>query len=123
MDLEKLTAFCLAKPGAVSEHPFGPGALVIKVGGRIFAIIGEDAEPVTISLKCEPEIAVALRELHAAVAPGYHLNKRHWNTVTLDGSIGSDDVAAWIDDSYDLVVDQLPRHVQQALGWSKQQLR
>ena len=116
MDVAALRARCLALPGATDEHPFGPGALVVKVSGRIFAIIGEDAEPPTISLKCEPELAALLRDAYAAVAPGYHLNKRHWNTVTVDGSVPDDELAAWIVDSYDLVVAGLPRAQRAALG-------
>lgn len=109
MDVAALRARCLGLPGATAQHPFGPGAHVMKVGGRIFAIIGEDAEPPTISLKCEPELAVLLRDTYEAVAPGYHLNKRHWNTVTVDGSVPDDELHAWIDDSYDLVIAGLPR--------------
>jgi predicted DNA-binding protein (MmcQ/YjbR family) len=118
MGLTEARAHCLARPGAREEYPFGPGALVLKVADRIFAIIAEDARPVTISLKCEPELATMLRETYPAVAPGYHLDKRHWITVTLDGSVPQEEVASWIDDSYDLVVDELPRRVQQRLGWS-----
>ncbi|MDQ3610490.1 MAG: MmcQ/YjbR family DNA-binding protein [Actinomycetota bacterium] len=115
MNLASLRAHCLAKPGATEGRPFGPEALVMKVGGKIFAIIGDDAEPLTLSLKCEPEVAVLLRQSHEAVGPGYHLNKRHWNTVTLDDTVAVDDVLEWVDDSYDLVVDGLPRRVREAL--------
>jgi predicted DNA-binding protein (MmcQ/YjbR family) len=111
LDLEKLRLHCLGKPGAVEGHPFGPGALVIKVGGKIFAIIAEGADPLRVSLKCEPEIAVAVRRKYAAVEPGYHLNKRHWNTVTLDGSVDDEQVLEWVDDSYDLVFHSLPASV------------
>jgi predicted DNA-binding protein (MmcQ/YjbR family) len=102
-------AYCLAKTGATSGYPFGPGVLVMKVGGKIFAIIAEDDEPLTISLKCDPEIARVLRASYEAVQPGYHLNKRHWNTVTLERDAPLDEVYQWIDDSYDLVVDSLPK--------------
>ncbi|MGH2730550.1 MAG: MmcQ/YjbR family DNA-binding protein [Actinomycetota bacterium] len=111
MALTALRRYCLAKPGAIEEHPFGPGALVMKIGGRMFAIIGEDSAPITVSLKCEPEIALALRDAYASVAPGYHLNKRHWNTVTIDGTIGDERIREWIDDSFDLVLAGLPRKV------------
>jgi predicted DNA-binding protein (MmcQ/YjbR family) len=111
MDLKALRRYCLTKPGAIEERPFGPGALVMKIGGKMFAIIGEDSEPLTVSLKCEPEVAVALRDAYASVAPGYHLNKRHWNTVTLDGTIDAERVREWIDDSFDLVLEGLPRRV------------
>lgn len=115
MNLSDLQAHCLAKPGATDDHPFGPGALVMKVGGRMFAIIGEDAEPLTISLKCQPELATILRDTYERVRPGYHLNKRHWNTVTIDDTVPEDELLSWIDDSYDLVVASLPRQVRKML--------
>lgn len=115
MDADSLRAHCVAKPGATEEHPFGPDVLVIKVEGKVFAIIPEDAEPPSISLKCDPGWAIALRDTYTAVQPGYHLNKRHWNTVTLDGTIADDEVRDWIDDSYDLVVAGLPRRLREAL--------
>ena len=88
----------------------------MKVAGRIFAIIAEDEEPLSVSLKCDPELAVALRDAHPAVQPGYHLNKRHWNTITLDGTLRDQMVLDWIDDSYDLVFESLPRRVQAELN-------
>jgi predicted DNA-binding protein (MmcQ/YjbR family) len=115
MELRILRDHCLAKPGVTEEHPFGPGVLVMKVEGKIFAILSEDADPLTVSLKSEPEIAVVLRSAHEAVQPGYHLNKRHWNTVTLDGTIGDAHVLEWVDDSYDLVVDGLPRRLREQI--------
>jgi len=115
MDTASLREQCLAKPGAIDEHPFGPGVLVVKVAGKMFALIAEDAEPPTISLKCDPGWATVLREAFPAVEPGYHLNKRHWNTVTLDGTIAEDEVCDWIDDSYELVVAGLPRRLRDAL--------
>ena len=114
MDVAELRALCLAKPGAQAGYPFGPGALVVKVAGKVFAIIGESSDPPDISLKCEPEIAVVLRESYTAVRPGYHLNKRHWNTVTADGSADAE-LPDWITDSYDLVVASLPRRVREGL--------
>lgn len=110
-----MRAHCLGLAGATEDHPFGPGALVFKVGGKLFAIVGENEDPVTVSLKCDPEEAVALRAAYDAVAPGYHLNKRHWNTITLDGTVPERAVRDWIDDSYDLVVETLPRRVASAL--------
>ncbi len=109
LDITTIRARCTAKPDVTEERPFGPDAVVMKVAGRIFAIIAPDERPPRISLKCEPEIATILRETHAAVIPGYHLNKRHWNTVLLDGTVPDDDLSGWLDDSYDLVVDGLPR--------------
>lgn len=115
MDLKELCGHCLAKPAVTEEHPFGPGALVMKVAGKVFAIIAEDEDPLTVSLKCAPEIALVLRSQHDAVQPGYHLNKRHWNTVTLDGSVDDRRVLEWVDDSYDLVRDGLPRKVREQI--------
>jgi predicted DNA-binding protein (MmcQ/YjbR family) len=111
MDLEALRAHCLDKPGVAEGYPFGTGALVMKVGPKVFAIIGEHDEPLTVSLKSEPEIAQVLRDTHDAVRPGYHLNKRHWITVTLDGSMHDERILEWVDDSYDLVLDSLPRRM------------
>ncbi|MDQ3985926.1 MAG: MmcQ/YjbR family DNA-binding protein [Actinomycetota bacterium] len=119
MNLKSLSDHCLAKPGVSDGHPFGPGVLVMKVGGKIFAIIAEEADPLTVSVKCEPEIAEVLRASHNAVKPGYHLNKRHWNTVTLNGTIEDRLVREWIDDSYDLVIDGLPRRVRAEIAGEK----
>jgi predicted DNA-binding protein (MmcQ/YjbR family) len=102
---------CRALPGASEEYPFGPEATVFKVGGKMFAILSGDG----ISLKCDPALAIVLREQWPAVSPGYHLNKRHWNTVRLDGSVPDTELAAWIDDSYELVVDSLSRGQREAL--------
>lgn len=114
MDLPTLRAHGMAKAGSSDGYPFGPGALVLKVRGKMFALLAEDDDPLRISLKCEPELAASLCHSYPAVVPGYHLNKRHWITVTLDGSV-DEHVLAWMDDSYDLVVDQLPRRDQAAL--------
>jgi predicted DNA-binding protein (MmcQ/YjbR family) len=116
MNLETLRAYLLAKPGAVATYPFGPQPLVVKVGGKMFALVTEDSAPLQISLKCEPEHAQFLRDSFAAVQPGYHLNKEHWNTVTLDGSIPDAGIEAMIDDSYRLVVGGLSKAVRQRLG-------
>ncbi|MDQ4059370.1 MAG: MmcQ/YjbR family DNA-binding protein [Actinomycetota bacterium] len=119
MELAELRAHCLAKAGVEESYPFGPGTLVMKVAGKVFVIIGEDDEPLTVSLKCEPEIAIVLRERYPAVTPGYHLNKRHWNTVALDGSVPEHEVVDWIDDSFDLVVEGLPRRVRATIDGSR----
>jgi predicted DNA-binding protein (MmcQ/YjbR family) len=97
--------------GATEGYPFGEGALVFKVGGKVFAILADNA----VSLKCDPGLAVALRETYPAVTPGYHLNKRHWNTVRLDGTVPGDVFAEWIEDSYDLAMASLTRAQQAAL--------
>lgn len=105
MDREGAVAFCGSMRAATEGYPFGTEALVFKVGGKIFAIVVEDS----ISLKCDPHLALALREDFAAVTPGYHLNKRHWNTIRLDGSVPDEVLRDWIEDSYDLALAGLTR--------------
>ena len=114
MDLREL---CMEFSGAEESYPFSPGASVFKVRGKIFAIAHLDASPPRISLKCEPELAVQLRNDWPAITAGYHLNKRHWNTVLADGSIPPPMMHDMIEDSYDLIVSALPKRVQQELGW------
>src|SRR5215213_8988808 len=116
MDLETLRGYLLAQPGAVEDHPFGPQPLVLKVGGKIFALVSEDATPLDISLKCEPSHAQFLRDSFPAVRPGYHLNKEHWNTVTLDDSIADDGIRAMIDESYGLVFGSLSKVAQRRVA-------
>jgi len=106
---ESLRRLCLARPSAVEEFPFGPETSVFKVGGKMFALTALDAWPLRVSLKCEPCLAEALRAEHTAVRPGYHLNKRHWITVTLDDSLSDELVIGLIEDSYELVVNGLPK--------------
>ena len=107
---------CLSLPGAEETFPFGPENSVFKVADKMFALSRLDATPLRISLKCDPSLAEQLREAHAAVIPGYHLNKRHWNTVIVD-SLTEDLVGEMIEDSYDLIVSKLPRARRRALGW------
>jgi predicted DNA-binding protein (MmcQ/YjbR family) len=109
MDFESLRAYLAAKPGAVEDFPFDPVTLVFKVGGKMFALIATSDEPLRINLKCDPQKVELLRELYPAVLPGYYMNKRHWNTVVLDGSIPDEDLRAMIDESYALVVRGLPK--------------
>lgn len=109
MTLDALRAHCLAKPDAAEGLPFGPDVLVFKVGGKLFALAALDALPPRVNLKCAPEEALERRERWPAVEPGRHMNKRHWVTVTLDGSVPSATLRVWVDASYDLVVAGLPR--------------
>jgi predicted DNA-binding protein (MmcQ/YjbR family) len=109
MTPDELRRSCLARPGAVEDFPFGEQVSVFKVAGKMFALSDLDGIPLDVSLKCDPDLADALRSAHAAIRPGYHLNKRHWNTVTLDGSLGDDEIEDMIQDSYDLVVSKLTR--------------
>jgi predicted DNA-binding protein (MmcQ/YjbR family) len=115
MGPDDLRRCCLAKPGATEDFPFGDDVSVLKVAGRIFAISNLRGVPLEVSLKCDPDVAFALRSRYASVRPGYHLNKRHWNTVTLDGSISDEEVEAMVDDSYDLVVAGLTRSERDAI--------
>ena len=115
-----LRRWCLAQSGAIEDFPFGPEHTVFKVAGKMFAISALDRTPVEVSVKCEPELAVQLRATYAAIRPGYHLNKRHWNTVTLDGSLPDQVIRDLVEDSYDLVVSALPKRTREELGWSPQ---
>ena len=108
MDRAALRDYCLSKAGTTAEFPFGPGAEVLKVMGKMFAIVPEDA-PLTISLKCDPALAEILRQTYPAVIPGYHLSKKHWNTVSIDGSVPEDEVLEMVDHSYELVVKGLKK--------------
>ncbi|GAA0517809.1 DNA-binding protein [Saccharopolyspora subtropica] len=118
MTPEELKAACLGFAGAREEFPFDDSNSVFKVSGKIFAISRLGATPLRVSLKCEPELAVQLRGAYPAITPGYHLNKRHWNTVVLDGSVPEQLVRDMIEDSYDLVVAGLPKREQEKLRWS-----
>jgi len=109
MKKEAVKKYLDDKKGAVEEYPFGPGAMVYKAGGKIFAIVSIDDDPASISLKCDPMEAEALRSEYKGITPGYHLNKKHWNTVVLDGSVPSDLVKEMIDNSYDLIVKSLSK--------------
>jgi predicted DNA-binding protein (MmcQ/YjbR family) len=100
---------CGRFPGAVEDYPFGDGVAVFKVGGRMFAVVSLDGDPGSMNLKCDQGLALELRAMYPAVRPGYHQNKRHWNTVELDGSIDDDELIEMIEHSYELVVKQLPR--------------
>jgi predicted DNA-binding protein (MmcQ/YjbR family) len=109
MDLPQVIEYFLAKPGAEESTPFGPDVLVYKVGGKMFALAAPDDFPAQINLKCDPERALALRDEHESIIPGYHMNKRHWNTLILDGSLSAKLVKELIDHSYSLVVASLPK--------------
>jgi predicted DNA-binding protein (MmcQ/YjbR family) len=103
--------FCLGRPGAQETYPFGDGVAVFKVGGRMFALVDLGDGPGVVNLKCDPARALELRDAYAGIRPGYHQDKRHWNSVDLDGSVEDDLVRELVEDSYDLVVARLPRAV------------
>lgn len=116
MDRKALRRLCLRFAGSEETFPFGAETSVFKVGGKIFAISRLGTAPLSVSLKCEPALAEELRAAHPAITPGYHLNKRHWNTVVIDGSLPERMIADMVEDSYDLVVSRLPRTRRRALG-------
>ncbi len=109
MNLEDFRDYCLTKPGASEGTPFGPDTLVFKVGGKMFALASLDEVPPQVNLKCDPERALDLRDRYEEVRPGYHMNKKHWNTVELSGGVPAAELRRMIDDSYDLVVATLPK--------------
>jgi len=115
MDAAELRRWCLAQAGAVEDFPFGPEHSVFKVGGKMFALSALDRMPLEVSVKCEPELAAELRASYGAIRPGYHLNKRHWNTIVLDGSLPDQLVRDLIEDSYDLVANALPKRKRETL--------
>jgi len=103
MDIEQMQEYCLSKPGVEECLPFGPDNLVFKVNGKMFLLASLDAQPLRFNVKCDPEKALQLREEFAAVLPGYHMNKKYWNTIVVDGSISTKQLQSFIDDSYGLV--------------------
>ncbi|HEV9038241.1 MAG TPA: MmcQ/YjbR family DNA-binding protein [Puia sp.] len=109
MDVESIREYCLAKDAVEEGFPFGETTLVFKVQGAIFLLIGLDNPELQFNVKCDPEQAIEWREQYAAVQPGYHMNKRHWNTVIVDGTIPARILRQMIDDSYRLVVQKLPK--------------
>lgn len=117
MDMDELAQYCLSRKGAQEDYPFGPSPLVIKVGGKMFALLSQGIDGVHISLKCDPDTADLLRMQYTAVVPGYHLNKRHWNTVVVDGSVPEEELKWMIDHSHAMVVKGLPRTERERLGF------
>jgi predicted DNA-binding protein (MmcQ/YjbR family) len=118
MDASALRSWCLEQAGAGEEFPFGPEHSVFKVAGKIFALSALGRTPLEVSVKCDPDLALQLRASYPEIRPGYHLNKRHWNTLTLDGSLPDQLVRDLIEDSYDLVVSALPSRVRDRPGWA-----
>jgi predicted DNA-binding protein (MmcQ/YjbR family) len=115
MTLESLRAYLLKKKGAYEDFPFGPEVMVFKVRGKMFALVFLEGSPLSMNLKCDPDLAKHLRGFYNAVRPGYHMNKRHWNTLSLDGSIPDEEIFAMINESYDLVVKGLTKAEKQEL--------
>ena len=124
MKLDRMRAYLLSKPEAVEDFPFGPDARVYKVQGKMFALLAGDDANARVNLKCDPQQAQALRDLFAAVSDGYHMNKKHWNTVQLSGDVPDGELQRQVDQSYALVVKKLPRALRRHLetAYSGQQL-
>src|SRR6266705_1210052 len=109
MDLAEFREYCLSKPSATEGAPFGPDVLVFKVGGKMFALATLDEVPPTVNLKCDPDLALDLRDRYEQVGPGYHMNKKHWNTVEIASGIPDIELRKMIDHSYKLVIERLPK--------------
>jgi predicted DNA-binding protein (MmcQ/YjbR family) len=115
MDLAEFREYCLKKPAVTESTPFGEDVLVFKVGAKIFALASLEEVPPTANLKCDPDWALELRDRYEDVQPGYHMNKKHWNTVNLGGEIPLRELRRMIDHSYELVVASLPRKAREKL--------
>ena len=115
MNIEELRDYCLSKKGVTESLPFDETTLVYKVMGKMFALTDTQGD-FSMNLKCDPELSIELREKYPAVQPGYHMNKQHWNTIYIDGSISDKELKIWIDDSYRLVVCSLPKKERNVLG-------
>lgn len=114
MNIEELRAYCLSKKGVTEDLPFGPDTLVFKVMDKIFLLTGME-NPLQFNVKCDPEKAIELRDEYPCVKPGYHMNKKHWNTITIDGSVSEKLLNEWISHSYEQVVSGLPKSKQKEL--------
>ncbi|MBK6264914.1 MmcQ/YjbR family DNA-binding protein [Marivirga sp. S37H4] len=118
MNIEEFRNYCMQKYGTTEEFPFGESTLVFKVLGKMFALVDVDLFQ-SINLKCDPEKAIELRENYESVKPGYHMNKKHWNTIEMDGSIPDKEIQFWIDHSYELVVSKLPQKLREEVDQNK----
>lgn len=108
MDMETIRKYCLEKKATTESFPFGESTLVFKVRGKIFLLMSLDSLPLQFNVKCDPEMAEELREQYSSVIPAFHMNKKHWNTVILNGQVSAKWILQWIDNSYALVVQSLP---------------
>jgi predicted DNA-binding protein (MmcQ/YjbR family) len=109
MDLAQFRDYCLSKPSATEGTPFGPDVLVFKVGGKMFALAALNEVPPTVNLKCNPDLALDLRDRYEQIRPGYHMNKKHWNSVEIERGIPAVELRRMIDHSYELVIQSLPK--------------
>ncbi len=116
MNVESFREYCLSKPGVTESSPFGEDSLVFKVGTKMFALLALDEVPSAANLKCDPDRALELRDRYVEVRPGYHMNKKHWNTVVIDGAIPDPEISRMIDHSYELVFRALPKKDRERIG-------
>lgn len=116
MNIEEIRDYCLSQKRAEESLPFGPDILVFKIMGKVFLLCSLDAVPLQFNVKCAPEKAISLREQFNCVLPGYHANKKHWNTIISDGTASDELLREWISDSYALVVSGLPKSLQKELS-------
>lgn len=116
MNIEELRTYCLSKKGVTEGFPFGPDTLVFKVGGKVFLLTGLDAQPLSFNAKCDPERSIDLREQYPfSVFPGYHMNKKHWNTIEANGELSLQQIKDLVDHSYELVFNKLSPRIKSAL--------
>ncbi|WP_296618271.1 MmcQ/YjbR family DNA-binding protein [Marivirga sp.] len=118
MNIEEFRNFCLKKYGVTEEFPFDESTLVFKVMGKMFALMDVDLFE-SVNLKCDPEEAIKLREKYEAVKPGFHMNKKHWNTIEFDGSLSDREIFYWVNHSYDLVVSKLSKKIRNEVNQNK----
>ena len=119
MNIEQWREYLLSFPASVEEMPFGPEVLVYKVAGKLFALLSWQDEPMSINLKCEPNLALQLRDTYPQVTAGYHMNKKHWNTVVMDGGLEDAHLKEWVQASFDLIYNSLPKATQAQLRATK----
>lgn len=115
MNIEALREFCISQNGVTESFPFGEETLVFKVMNKAFLLTGIDSAPLTFNVKCDPEKAIELRETYSCVLPGYHMNKKHWNTIVVDGEASNQLLKEWITHSYNLVADKLTKKEKEEL--------
>ena len=116
MNIEEIREYCISKPGVTEGFPFNDTALVFKVAGKMYALLDLSVDSRGITLKCDLELAIELRELHPEVTPAWHFNKQHWNGIDLKGGISNNQLKEWINHSYTLVVESMPKSKKEALN-------
>ncbi len=119
MDIVAIREYCIAKPEVTESFPFNDTALVFKVAGKMFALLDLSEDSRGLTLKCDPELALELREKFPEVTPAYHFNKQHWNGINLKGRISNNQITEWIDHSYNIVVESLPKSKRESLNKSQ----